>query len=266
MHRGSREKTRGPLRELGRGAAAFVGGISFVVRTPGVLGRALLPAAVAVATAVALSAVAIWGVVRASALLLPSSGEFALFARVLFDFLFGGVAVFAAVVLAVGVAQPLTRVALDRIASPLDAPRTPGSRALLPPSGVLASLGIALSALGVTIPTVGVLELVTLFAPEAGFLTEPIAFVVSALGLAWELLDHPFSRRGLGAGERLRWMKESFFAVLGFAAAAQVFLLVPGLDFLLLPIGVAGATRLFADRERREQGGDDRTGREDQNR
>ena len=81
------------------------------------------------------------------------------------------------------------------------------------------------------------LELVTLFAPEAAFLTEPIAFVISALGLAWELLDHPFSRRGLGVGERLRWMKESAFAVIGFAIAAQVFLLIPGIDLFLLPVG-----------------------------
>ncbi len=95
----------------------------------------------------------------------------------------------------------------------------------------------------------GLLELVTLFAPEGAPVTEPLAFVISALGLAWELLDHPFSRRGLTAGERLRWVRARFFAVLGFAAAAQVFLLIPGLDFFLLPVGIAGATRLFAARD-----------------
>jgi uncharacterized protein involved in cysteine biosynthesis len=249
MHRGSRQ-TGGPLRELGRGAAAFVGGISFVIRTPGVLGWALVPAGVAVGTAVGLASLAVWTVVRASERLLRGGGGLGVVERALFDVLFGGVGVFAAVVVAVGIAQPLTRIALDRIASPLDAARPPGAQQLRPPSGLLASLGVALSALGITLPTVGALELATLFAPEAAPLTEPIAFLVSALGLAWELLDHPFSRRGLGAGERLRWIKESFFAVLGFAAAAQVFLLVPGLDFFLLPVGIAGATRLFAEREK----------------
>jgi uncharacterized protein involved in cysteine biosynthesis len=101
----------------------------------------------------------------------------------------------------------------------------------------------------VTLPTVGALELVTLFVPEGAFVTEPIAFVVSALGLAWELLDHPLSRRGMTFGERLRWIKGSFFAVLGFAIAAQLFLLIPGLDLFLVPVGVAGATKLVTSRQ-----------------
>jgi uncharacterized protein involved in cysteine biosynthesis len=252
METGSRAR-RGPLREIGRGAGAFLGGIAFVVRTPRALGRAFLPAAVAVAVGVALSAAAVWGVARLSAVVVSRGGGFGTFERILFDLLFGGVAVFAALVLTIAIAQPLTRGALARLATPLEAARHPRARPLGPSSGLLAALGVALSALGITLPTVGALELLTLFAPEAAFVTEPIAFAVSALGLAWEIFDHPFSRRGLTLGERLRWMRESFFAVLGFAAAAQAFLLIPGLDLFLLPVGIAGATRLFADRERQEE-------------
>jgi uncharacterized protein involved in cysteine biosynthesis len=256
MERGSKER-RGPLREIGRGAGAFLGGIAFVARTPRAFGRALLPAAVAVAVGVALSAAAVWGVVQASEVVVRGGGGFGTFERVLFDLLFGGVAVFTALVLTIAIAQPLTRGALARLATPLEAPRHPSARPLGPSSGLLAALGVALSALGITLPAVGVLELLTLLAPEAALVTEPIAFVVSALGLAWEIFDHPFSRRGLTLGERLRWMRESFFAVLGFAAAAQAFLLIPGLDFFLLPVGIAGATRLFADRELEEEAGAD---------
>ena len=239
------------LHELGRGVGAFVGGIGFVARTPGILGWALLPAALAVGAGITLSGLGVWGVVRLAERFLPGKDGVAVFERVLFDLLFGGVAVFAAVVVAIAIAQPLARAALDRIATPLDAPLSPRVRArpLQPSSGLFASVLVALSALGVTLPSVGVLELVTLFAPEAALFTEPVAFAISALGLGWELLDHPFSRRGMTVGERLRWIKGSFFAVLGFAAAAQVFLLIPGVDFFLLPVGIAGATRLFAERE-----------------
>jgi uncharacterized protein involved in cysteine biosynthesis len=240
------QKRRGAISELWRGATAFFGGVSFVARSPGALGWALLPAAIGVVLAVVLSGFAVWGITCVTARLVPGAGDFGAFGRLILDVVLGGAGVFAAIVLAMGIAQPLTRRALERITSPLDAgvPREQLGR----PSGLLASLLVALSALGVTLPTVGALELVTLFAPEGAFVTEPIAFAVSALGLAWELLDHPLSRRGLGFGARLRWIKGSFWAVLGFATAAQLFLLIPGLDLFLLPIGIAGATRLVTSR------------------
>jgi CysZ protein len=198
---------------------------------------------VAVGLGVLLSGLGVWGVARLVATLVPGEGA-SFLGRAALDVVFGAGTVFAAVVLAIAVAQPLTRVALDRIARPLEDLGDAHAPSLRAPSGLVASVGVALSTLGVTLPTVGVLELVTLVAPEGAVVTEPLAFAVSALGLAWELLDHPFSRRGLGFGERLRWIKESFFAVLGFAIAAQVFLLIPGVDLFLLPVGIAGATRL----------------------
>jgi uncharacterized protein involved in cysteine biosynthesis len=215
------------------------------------LGWALFPAALAVGAGVLLTAAGVWGVVGLSAHFVPGNGGFSVLGRFLFDVLFGGVVAVAATLLAIAIAQPLARAALDRIATPLDASRSSGAHGGVtrPASGLPASLLVALSALGLTLPGVGLLELITLFAPEAAVFTEPLAFVVSALGLAWELLDHPFSRRGLTLGERLRWIKGSFFAVLGFATAAQVFLLIPGVDFFLLPIGIAGATRLFVEKE-----------------
>jgi uncharacterized protein involved in cysteine biosynthesis len=240
----------GALRELRRGASAFLEGLGVVVRTPGLLGWALFPAAVAVGIGITLTGAGIWVAMRVSEGIIHGGEAPSAFGRVLLDLLFGGVAVFAAVAVALAVAQPLTRVALDRIVTPLDSPRRPVAHSS---SGLLQSLVVALSALGVTLPALGVLELTTLFAPEAGLVTEPVAVGISALALAWQLLDHPFSRRGLTIGERLRWMKGRFFAVLGFAAAAQVFLLIPRLDFFLLPVGIAGATRLFAQSEEEDE-------------
>jgi uncharacterized protein involved in cysteine biosynthesis len=40
------------------------------------------------------------------------------------------------------------------------------------------------------------------------------------------------------------FIREHFSAVVGFGVAAALLLLVPGLGLLLLPFGVAGATRM----------------------
>jgi len=243
MHR----RRSGALHELGRGAGAFLGGIGFLVRTPGVLAWALVPAAATVGIGIALAGLGIWAALRISGSILHGGGAGSAFGRVILDLLLGGIAAFAAVTFAIAIAQPLTRGALDRITKPLG--RSLPGRPLHAPSSLAKALLFALSALGVTLPTLGSLELLTLVVPEAAVFTEPLAFTVSALVVAWELLEHPFSRGGFGIGARVRWMKEHFFAVLGFAAAAQIFLLVPGLDFFLLPVGIAGATRLFGATE-----------------
>jgi uncharacterized protein involved in cysteine biosynthesis len=171
-------------------------------------------------------------------------------ARVLLDVALGTLVLFVAAVVALAVAQPLSRGALDRLASRLSLSLGTEETALRShrSSHMLASLGTALTAIGVTVPTLGVIEAVTALAPEAAFLTEPLAFVVSGPGLAWDLFDHPMSRRGLGAAARLRWMKQNAFLVVGFALAAELLLLVPVLDLFVLPVGMLGATKLLAMR------------------
>jgi len=238
---------RGALNELSEGARAIVDGLAFVAKTDGALKTALVPAAIAVGVGGTLAAVGLWGVVAAGAAVVGTGGALATLGRALFDLALGTVVLFVATVVALAVTQPLSRKALDRLASRLSL--SLGAREpTIPSSSMLASLGTAVTALGVTLPAIGVIEALTALAPEAGFLTEPLAFVVSALGLAWDLFDHPMSRQGLGAGARLRWMKDNALLVVGFAIAAQAMLLVPVLDLFLLPVGVLGATRLLAMR------------------
>src|SRR6202012_1940641 len=101
--------------------------------------------------------------------------------RALFDGALGGVVLFVAAVVTLAIAQPLARASLERLTGDL-------SRSLglvtpsRPSSPLLASVGTALAALGVTLPPIGVIELMTAVAPEAALLTEPLAFLVSALG------------------------------------------------------------------------------------
>ena len=65
--------------------------------------------------------------------------------------------------------------------------------------------------------------------------------VVTALLLAWGLVDYPLALEGMGIRDRLRWSRRNFGAMLGFGLAATVAFAVPGLGLLLLPCGVAGS-------------------------
>jgi CysZ protein len=238
------------LGDLARGARAVLGGVAFVVRTPRTWILSLAPAMLGLLLAAGLSALGVWGVMHLARDVMGSSGELATIGRFFFDLLFGALVVFVAVVVAFAVAQPLARAALEKLARSLEE-EVGGGAGTMPSSSIVQSIGTAVTALGFSVPTIGALEGVTLVVPEAGFVTEPLAFVAAGLALAWDLLDHPFSRRGLGPRARLRWMRQNAALVLGFALTAQALLLVPGLDLFFLPVGIVGATRLLAEAERR---------------
>jgi CysZ protein len=235
---------------MAAGAGALWSGLTFVLGTSGIRRWALFPAAVVLAVGAALASVGLWAVVDLAGKLWggPSFGSELL--RIAFDLIVGGLAVFAAVLIALALAQPLSGFALDKIADRLEG-ATGVSRRARPTffASLGAALGVVLGAFGITIPAVA-LQGLTFLAPEAAPVTEPLVFALSAFALGWELFDHPLTRRGLAMGERVRWVRARFFSILGFGIAAQLLLLVPGLDLLILPIGVAGATRLLAASER----------------
>ena len=56
--------------------------------------------------------------------------------------------------------------------------------------------------------------------------------------------DRPFALHGLSLRDRARWCAGHFAGVLGFSIGAAVCIAVPVLGLLVLPCGVAGATRL----------------------
>jgi uncharacterized protein involved in cysteine biosynthesis len=238
---------RGPVRDLLQGALAVPRGLAFLARTKGAMRAALGPAAAGVVLWVALTAVGAWGVAALTGAVVQGTGVFATLGRVVVDVAGFVLASLLAALVAFAVAQPLSRSALDRLASDLG--REIGAPSPAMPSSHLGlSLKTALGAIGFALPSVGLLELLTLFVPEAAVVTEPLVPVVTGLAFAWDLFDHPMSRQGMSWRERLAWMRANAALVLGFALSAQLLLLVPGLDLFSLPVGVLGATRLLAAR------------------
>jgi CysZ protein len=154
--------------------------------------------------------------------------------------------VLVALLLAVALAQTLSGWALDGI---VRAQRRELSLAPLPELSVgraaLSSLVASLAALAVGVPVLAILALIGLAVPPAAVVTVPLKIVVGALVLGWNLVDYPLALQGTTLGGRLRWAREHLAALLGFGLAATLLFAVPGLGLLVLPCGVAGATRLL---------------------
>lgn len=235
---------RGVLRDLVSGARAVASGLAFVLTSEGGLRTALAPAAVALGVWVLLAGLTAGGIVTALHAMGPATGEFRALGRAIAAILVFLGSLLVTGLVAFAVAQPLSRKALDRLSS-----RLARSLGRTEPSGssssFLGSLRTALGALGFVVPSIGLVQLVTAMAPEAAPFTEPLAFVAAGLALAWDVLDHPMSRRGMTWRDRLRWIRQNLALVLGFALATQALLLVPVLDLFVLPIGVLGATKLL---------------------
>ena len=83
------------------------------------------------------------------------------------------------------------------------------------------------------------------------------ALLVAGAVLAWNFLEYPLSQRDMGVGERVRWSRQHFAAVIGFGISCAILLFLPVVGLLVVPAGIAGATRLAlecdgATRSRRE--------------
>jgi uncharacterized protein involved in cysteine biosynthesis len=65
--------------------------------------------------------------------------------------------------------------------------------------------------------------------------------------MAWNFLDYPFGLRGMGVRASFGWMSRHFGAVTVFGLTWWSLVIFPGAVLLLLPMGVAGATRMVVD-------------------
>jgi CysZ protein len=233
------------------GVRAVFGGIGFVVSSPRVWGFAAVPVFVAALLFFGLGALAVWGGHELAHRMLWDAGDgtwttlgvWAL--RVLFYVL--GVVV--AFVVAISLAQPLSGFALEAIARrqelALGGKTWPDQPFV---ASTLRSLRVSVAALAVGLPILGLLALITFLAPPAGVVTIPLKFVVTGLLAVYDLVDYPLSLRGHGVRARLQFMKDEWWAVLGFGVTTAALLLIPGVGLFLLPFGVAGATRLVVKR------------------
>lgn len=230
----------GPLE----GLRAFVGGIGFVLSTPAVWGWALVPVGFLVVLSVGLCGLAWWGAWEGSKALVGEANlsTWALTA------LFGLLGAMLAVLLALALAQPCSCFALEAICRAQE--RALAGRAS-PAIPYWATLGRNLKVIAATL-ALGGGSMTALFAaellfPPAAVVTVPLKFLVGGWLTAWNLLDYPLGLRGLGVRDSLRWQARHFWAVTLFGTTWWSLALVPGVLLVLLPMGVAGATRLVVE-------------------
>jgi CysZ protein len=237
------------------GARALFGGLGFVVTTPSAWGWAMIPVTVAALLFGATGTAAILeGSVLARRLVGESGSAWSTVGVGLLEVLFGAVGLVLGFVVAMSLAQPLAGFALDAVARKQELAlggRTYPAQPVL--AGAVRALRVSLTALAIGLPILGALALLTFVVPPLGIVTVPLKFVVTGLLAAYDLLDYPLSQRGCSVADRLAFMRRNFVAVLGFGVATAAVLLVPGAGLLLLPFGVAGATRLVMAAERAGQ-------------
>jgi CysZ protein len=233
---------------------AVFGGIWFVVTTPRMWVYAAVPALLLVILACGLGGLGIYGGIWTThALLGEPEGVWGQMGGWLLATLLALTALLLALMTALLLAQPLSGFALEAVALAQE-------RALCgcnaPRSSFLAALWASTRATLLMLLAgailYSVLFLVDLLFAPAAFITVPLRFVIAGWLLAWNFLDYPLSLRGLGVLARLRWSVRYFeeFTVFGVLWATLLF--VPGLFFLILPMGVAGATRLVVETEQQE--------------
>ena len=223
-----------------RGIAAFIAGAGWLLATPRLWARALVPVVTALVLVAALGAAGIAGarVLAHSAL---GGGIGAGFLSVLLAI----AALLLAILIGVSLAQPLSGWALDGIVSAQE--RALGAAPGPQParfSMFISSAASALLAVAAGVPLLALLTTVGWVFPPAVVVTVPAKVLATAFLLAWDLLDYPLAKQGIGLRNRLRWCARNAGSVAGFGLVAVFFFAVPGLGLLTLPFGVAGATRL----------------------
>lgn len=74
--------------------------------------------------------------------------------------------------------------------------------------------------------------------------------IITWLFLAYDYFDHPMGRRRVVFADKMKFVYKNFSSSLGFGAAAFLFLYVPFLNLILIPLNVIGGTILFFEVEK----------------
>jgi len=146
---------------------------------------------------------------------------------------------------ALAITPPLSSPALERIVELEEQeigapPRAPMSML----EEIWCGLRAQAFAAAFAVPLLGVLWVVEIFVAPAVVVTVPLKLLVTAFCLAWNLFDYPLTLRGIRMRERLRLVLAHKGAALGFGLGFALLFWFPCFGVLMLPVGVAGATRL----------------------
>lgn len=229
-----------------QGLRAFAGGISFVVATPSVWAYSLVPLLLMLILTAVLGVFGVWGAwLAASQLVGDPATVWGQAGGWLLRLVLALLGLCAAWLAALVLAQPLSAFALEHIARAQERALTgQAPPPLTAARALLLSLRVAVVTGVLGLPPLLALALVGLFVPPAAAVTVPLGFLGGAWLLAWNFVDYPLGLRGVGVRGRLRWVGAHFEAFTAFGLAWATLLLVPGVFLLVLPMGVAGATRL----------------------
>jgi len=162
-----------------------------------------------------------------------------------------GLAVALGWLLSALLAPALSAPVLERVVGIIEQDLAVPARA---PLGFLAEFWCGFRSLlmssAVTVPLLVALTLLEMVAPPAAVVATPLKLILASLGVAWGLFDYPLTLRGIGARERFAFMRRHFSAVLGFGAAFSLVFWLPCFGIVMLPVGVAAATRLYWEIQR----------------
>lgn len=89
------------------------------------------------------------------------------------------------------------------------------------------------------------LLLIVSLIPGVNLVAAPLWLLFGAWSMAVEYIDYPADNHEVGWPEMLAWLRRRRWQCLGFGGATYAALLVPGLNLLLMPAAVAGATVLW---------------------
>lgn len=228
------------------GLKAFGGGIGFIVITPRVWGYALVPMGMLLLLFCGLGGVGVWASHHlGNWAIAPEAGFWSEVGRWTMMIALDLAVLAVAMVMALSLAQPLSGFALEAIAhaqeialTGIAAPKTSYLAALL---STAKSVVVALLVGG---SVLAILFVVSFFFPPATVVTVPLKILVCGWMLAWDFIDYPLAMRGVGLEGRFAWVGRNFGAFTLFGIMWALLLVVPGMQLLILPMGVAGATRL----------------------
>lgn len=228
------------------GFASVFSGIGFLMRTPRAWPFAWVPALVLVVLSLGLGWAAI-ALVNAwvDGWLGAASSWYGKAAASALTWLGSVLGAILGLLIALALTPPLSGPALERIVTLVEVEQGVPARS---PLGVLAEIwcGVRAQAFAAlfAVPLLVVLWLVELAFAPAVFVTVPLKLLISALSLSWNLFDYPLTLRGVRMRDRLRLVTSHKAAALGFGLAFAILFWVPCFGVLLLPVGVAAATRV----------------------
>jgi CysZ protein len=234
------------------GLEAFGSGIGFIVFTPRVWGHALVPMTMLLLLSCGLTGLAVWASHHLSTSVFgPDPGVWGRVGWWLMTISLAVVGFVAALLLALSLAQPLSGFALEAISHAQEVALTghaPPKTSFL--TNLLSTTKAVVIALLVGGTLLAVLFVINFFFPPAALVTIPLKLIVCGWMLAWDFLDYPLAMHGVGLEERFAWVGRNFGAFTLFGLLWALLIVVPGVVLLILPMGVAGATRLVVADER----------------